>query len=334
VQLLRDLSRQPERRPFFAAVSFTNPHDPWEVRARHWQLYGDDAIDMPRVSPIDRGRADSHSLRLRDMIGIDDRPLSADEVRTARHGYYAAISYLDERIGDVLHALESTGLAEDTIVLFTADHGELLGEHGLWYKMSFLDGSARVPLIARGPGVPARRHTAPVSQLGIAAAIASLAGVDARGWDFGDDGLANAMAGGAAPDADVPAEYLAEGTRAPMVMLRRGPLVYTHAAGDPDQLHDVVADPDQLHNLAEDGHPQLEAMAAEMRRRWNLAAVEREVLESQHRRRLVAPALARGAYAPWDYQPSTDASVQWVRGTAADNERPGRWRLRGGLPGG
>src|SRR5262249_46663335 len=139
VQLLRDLSRQPERRPFFAVVSFTNPHDPWEVRARHWQLYEDEAIDMPRVPEGDPRRADPHSLRLRDMIGIDERPLGSDEVRAARHGYYAAISYLDERIGEVLDALDATGLAADTIVLFTSDHGELLGEHGLWYKMSFLD---------------------------------------------------------------------------------------------------------------------------------------------------------------------------------------------------
>jgi choline-sulfatase len=333
VQLLRDLSRRPKRRPFFATVSFTNPHDPWEVRARHWQLYEDEAIDMPRVSQVDRRRADSHNLRLRDMIGIDERPLSPDEVRRARHGYYAAISYLDERIGEVLETLSATGLAGDTIVLFTADHGELLGEHGLWYKMSFLDGSARVPLIACGPGVTAQRHAAPVSQLGVAAAIASLAGVDCGVWDFGDDGLADAITGGELAAGDVPAEYLAEGANAPMVMLRRDSLVYVHAPGDPDQLHDLAADPDQLHNLATDGHPQLEGLHADALRRWDLAAVERDVLESQRRRRLVASALAHGAHTPWDYQPSTDASVRWVRGTAADNERPGRWRPRGALPG-
>jgi len=84
VQLLRDLSRQPERRPFFATVSFTSPHDPWEVRARHWDLYADDEIDLPRVGPIPREQADAHSVRLRDMIGSDQRPLTEDEVRRAR----------------------------------------------------------------------------------------------------------------------------------------------------------------------------------------------------------------------------------------------------------
>ena len=74
-------------------------------------------------------------------------------MRRARHGYYAAVSYLDERVGEVLDALAATGLDRDTIVVFTSDHGEFLGERGLWYKMSFLEASARVPLHrARAPG--------------------------------------------------------------------------------------------------------------------------------------------------------------------------------------
>ena len=143
--------------PFFLTVSFTNPHDPWEIRQRYWDLYDEHAIDLPAVGPIPRDEADPHSLRLRSMIGIDRRPLSDAEVRHARHGYYAALSYLDERIGEVLAALAATGLAENTLVVFTADHGELLGERGLWYKMSFLEGSSRVPLIVRAPSLAARR---------------------------------------------------------------------------------------------------------------------------------------------------------------------------------
>ena len=82
-------------------------------------------------------------------------------MRRARHGYYAAISYLDERVGEVLDALSATGLDRDTIVIFTSDHGELLGERGLWYKMSFLEASARVPLIVRGPGIRATARRGP-----------------------------------------------------------------------------------------------------------------------------------------------------------------------------
>jgi choline-sulfatase len=335
VQLLRDLSRQPGRRPFFATVSFTNPHDPWEVRRRHWQLYDHDAVELPLVGTIPRDQADPHSLRLREMVGSDLRPLSDEQVRRTRHGYYAAISYMDERVGEVLDTLEATGLADDTLVVFTADHGEMLGERGLWYKMSFFEGSARVPLIVRGPGVRAGRQAAPVSQLDLAPTLAELAAVDAAEAQFEGSSLAPLLAGAAegGPESVV-AEYLAEGVRAPAVMIRRGSHKFVHCPGDPDQLYDLAADPHELDNLAAAaGHrPLAEAMRAEAERRWDLEAIERAVLESQRQRRLVAAGLLAGAHTPWDFQPLTDASQQWVRGDAAAHERPWRLRPRGELP--
>jgi len=129
-------------------------------------------------------------------------------------------------------------------------------------------------------------------------------------------------------------EYLAEGVRAPMVMIRSERHIYVHAPGDPEQLYDLAADPDELTNLAAGGNSaELDAMRLEAGRRWDLEGIERDVLESQRRRRLVAAALRRGSHAPWDHQPHTDASLQWVRGAAAANERPGRLRPRGDLPG-
>ena len=112
VQKIRDLSLREDAEPFFLTVSFTNPHDPWEIRRRYWDLYDEGAIDPPAVGPIPREKADAHSLRLRAMIGLDQWPLSQGEVRRARHGYYSAVSYLDERIGEVLGALAATGLEQ------------------------------------------------------------------------------------------------------------------------------------------------------------------------------------------------------------------------------
>jgi len=125
--------------------------DPWELRARYWDRYEPAAIELPAVGPIPRAEADPHSLRLRDMSGIDEAPLSEQQVRRARHGYYAAISYVDELIGRVLGALADSGLRDDTTVLFTADHGEMLGERGLWYKMAFFEAAAQDGLL-RGRG--------------------------------------------------------------------------------------------------------------------------------------------------------------------------------------
>jgi choline-sulfatase len=335
VQLLRDLSRQPHRRPFFATVSFTNPHDPWEVRREHWDRYSPSDIDMPEVPTIPREQADPHSLRLRDMIGSDARPLSDEEVRNARHGYYAAVSYLDDRIGEVLDALAATGLADDTVVLFTTDHGEMLGERGLWYKMTFFDGAARVPLFAAGPGIARGRHAAPVSQLDLAPTLAELAGVDVGDARFEGTSLAPALLGRSQDGPEwVVGEYLAEGARSPSVMLRRGRHKFIRTPGDPDQLYDVEADPQELRNLADDpaARKVAEAMADELETRWDLDALDAEVRESQRARRLVAAGLRPGAHTPWDHQPFVDASVQWVRGERAGAEHPSRLRPRGDLP--
>ena len=174
VRKLRELARGGDGRPFFLTVSFTNPHDPWEVRSRHWELY--EGVDVGRAAT--GPASDPHSLRLREMCGLDERPLTDEEVVRARRAYLAAVSYADERIGEVLSALEACGHADDTVVVFTADHGELLGEHGLWYKMSFLDPSARVPLIVRSPGVAPGRVAACVSQLDLAPTLAELAGAE------------------------------------------------------------------------------------------------------------------------------------------------------------
>ncbi len=334
VQKIRDLSLRRDDGPFFLTVSFTNPHDPWEIRKRHWDLYDEADVGLPAVPPLPRSEADAHSLRLRDMIGLDRRPLAAAEVRRARHGYYAAVSYLDERVGEVLDALTATGLDQSTIVVFTADHGEFLGERGLWYKMSFLEGSARVPLIVRGPGLEPRRVAEPVSQLDLAPTLAELAGAPAGEAGFEGRSLAAALGGTSAGPGEAVGEYLAEGVQAPAVMIRRGPHKYIRCPGDPDQLYDLSADPLELRNLAAepDAAGVAGAFRAESDERWDLAALEQRVLASQRERRLVARALAHGAYAPWDFQPYSDASVLYVRSEAALGERPGRSRPAGGLP--
>jgi choline-sulfatase len=335
VERIRELSQRPDRRPFLLVASFTNPHDPWEVRRRHWDAYRDDEIDPPAVAPIPRAEADPHSLRLRDMCGIDERPLTAAEVLRARHGYYAAISYMDERVGEVLDALAATGLEDETVVVFTADHGEMAGERGLWFKMSFLDGSARIPFIWRGPGIvshPAR--PGPVSQLDLAPTLAQLAGAPPPESGFEGRSLVRALRGGDVPDATVISEYLAEGVTAPAVMVRRGRHKLVRCPGDPDLLYDLEADPGELHDLA--GEPSRARVRAEIEveieRRWDLGGLREDVLESQAQRRIVAAALATGAHAPWDHQPHFDASRQYVRGPAADNPRPGAPLVPGGLP--
>ena len=176
VRHIHDLAREGPGRPFLLVASFSNPHDPWEVPPRYWDLYDPAAIELPAVPKIALERADPHSRRLREMSAIDEVELSDEQIRRARHAYYAAISYVDERVGAVLSALYDAGLSEDAVIVFTADHGEFLGERGLWYKMSFLEPSARVPLFVRAPGgAPGGRVSQPVSLIDVVPTIVELA---------------------------------------------------------------------------------------------------------------------------------------------------------------
>jgi choline-sulfatase len=163
----------------------------------------------------------------------------------------------------VLTALRDSGLAERTTVLFTADHGEMLGERGLWYKMSFLEQSSRVPLIVHRPsgvGGPARRVSEPVSLVDVAPTLLSLAGVEAGGLQFDGVDLAGSLggagpagvggAGSAAPGHPVISEYHAEGVRAPSAMVRAGDHKLIVSLEDPDLLYDLGSDPRELADLS------------------------------------------------------------------------------------
>jgi choline-sulfatase len=309
VRKLRDLARD-RTRPFFLCVSFTNPHDPWELPPQYWDRYDADAIDMPAVGAIPLAEADPHSARLRAMSGIDGAQLSGEQIRRARHGYYAAISYADERIGEVLAALDATGLRDDTIVVFTSDHGEMLGERGLWYKMAFFEQSVRVPLIVSAPRrFPTGRVSVPVSGLDLLPTLLELCGLPPAD---GVDGrsLAPALSGGSLPPADVFVEYLAEGVSAPAVMVRRGRWKYVWSGSDPELLFDMEADPRELSDVAAD-HPSLCAvLRAEVERRWDMPALTETILRSQAERRVVVAGLNAGRRAAsWSWVPEMDSAL-------------------------
>jgi choline-sulfatase len=334
-----DFARDGRRDPFFLVASFSHPHDPWEIPARYWELYDPEAIPPPSVPAPSLSEADPHSRRLREMLGVDEAGLSAEQVRTARHAYFAAMSYVDERIGEVLAALRDAELEDETIVVFTADHGEMLGERGLWYKMCFFEPSARVPLVVRAPGlVSAGRVAEPVSLLDIAPTLLELAGHPRAGEltaELDGTSLVSLRDGRPATRRGaVVAEYLAEGVTSPALMIRRGSHKFVSCGGDPAQLYDLAHDPLELVNLAD------RPAQADLRRsfsdaaaaRWDVGVLERAVLESQGERHLVAQALSTGRRTPWDYQPNVDAGNRYVRSGADLYELQRRARLDSGSP--
>ena len=316
-QKIYDIARDSDDRPFCMVVSMTHPHDPFTMADPYWSRYADAEIDMPRVSP-DVSADDPHAVRLRHVCGQDLQPVTDENIRAARHAYYAAIAYFDDHVGALLGALGEAGLADDTVVAVLADHGEMLGERGLWFKMSFHEGAARIPLIVHAPRrFSARRVAAPVSLVDILPTLAAIGGCAGKPDDATDhDGRSLLPYCEGQDDAGgVFGEYCAEGVAAPMVMIRRGVLKFIHCPGDPDQLYDLSIDPDELTNIAartpEDA--RVLAMQAEVAARWDLGRLHADVLASQKRRRLVNRALAQGRQTAWDFQPLRDASQLYIR---------------------
>lgn len=313
VQKLYDLSRGLDGRPWCLTVSFTHPHDPFVARRRYWDRY-DGAPELTPPAAVPYEDQDPHSRRLMDACDWRAFDLTDDNIRRARQGYFANISYIDDKIGEILDVLEAT--RQEAIVVFLSDHGEMLGRRGLWFKMNFFEGSARVPLMIAAPGLtPARIDTA-VSTLDVVPTLAALAGIDlteVMPWTDGENLLP--LATGTGSRGPVPMEYAAEGTITPMVALREGAWKYIRCPADPELLFDLANDPYETMNLA--GDPRAAEILAHFRAladaRWDLATFDAEVRQSQARRWVVYEALRNGAYFPWDYQPLRAASERYMR---------------------
>ena len=316
-RMIYDHVRGTDERPLCLVVSLTHPHDPFAIPEHWWKLYGENEIPLPRVAP-ESIILHPHEKRLRHICDMAAAKISKDDVRRARHAYYGAISYVDDHLGRVIRALEATGLAQDTVVMVTSDHGEMLGERGLWYKMSFFEDASRVPLVVHAPRRFAQRRVA--SAVSLADILPTLVEIGNDGEGTvplrGIDGRSlMPHLGGSAGHDEALGEYLAEGAVAPIVMIRRGRYKFVMSPPDPDQLYDLVADPDERSNLV-DFPAQAELRSHfrdEVSRRWDLPALDRAVRESQRRRHLVAAALAVGTQTPWDYQPRRDASREYIR---------------------
>jgi choline-sulfatase len=316
-----DCARGRDPRPLLLVASLTHPHDPYAITKEYFDLYRDEDIDMPGPAiPVDQ--LDPHSRRIRHVCAMDDVQLTDAQIRTARRAYYGEISYVDANVGRLMTALREGGLSDKTIVIVLADHGEMLGDKGLWYKMSFFENSARVPLIVSAPGRFApRRVAAAASLLDVTPTLVELAGGRAGDVDTDGRSLRPHLEAGTAPDETF-AEYLAEGAVAPIVMIRRGPHKFIASPADPDQLYDLAKDPGERTNLAADPAQAgvVAALRAEVARRWRLDEIDAQVRASQRRRRVVADALAKGEATAWDFQPFRDASKSYVRNTIALDE--------------
>ena len=314
-QYLYDHVRMSPDQPFCLTVSMTHPHDPYTIGREYWDRYEGVDIPLPRQH-IEQSEQDPHSQRILKIIDLWDKPLPEDKIRDARRAYFGACSYIDDNIGKLLKTLEECGLAEDTLIVFSGDHGDMLGERGLWYKMHWFEMSARVPLLVHAPQrFTAHRVSQSVSTLDLLPTLVELAGGQVeQSLELEGHSLLPHLKGEGGHD-EVLGEYMAEGTLSPLMMIRRGPWKFVYSEQDPLLLFDLDSDPLERQNLAESSEHRgiLAGFIAEARERWDIPAIHAATLASQRRRRLVAEALSQGKLTSWDHQPWVDASQQYMR---------------------
>lgn len=317
-QRLYDAARRPGEKPFMLLMSLTHPHDPFAIPRRYLDRFREEDIDLPQTRAAEV-EDDPHSARLRTMYQLEEGVLSEEHIRRARHAYYGALAYVDDCFGEIVNTLEETGLCEDTVVMVIADHGEMLGERGLWYKMTFFENAVRIPLIVHNPKrFSPKRVTQSVSLVDLLPTLVELA--------RGEEGVAQAIApldghslvphleGKEGPDG-VYSEYLAEGALGPMLMIRRGPWKYIHSFSDAPQLFNLHDDPHERVNLADEPHHRALAaeFAGQVSAHWNLDDLRERVLASQQKRLFLTRIAGRDAIPKWDYQPHQDAAQRYIR---------------------
>lgn len=235
--------------PFAAVAGFVLPHCPFFAPQELYEYYYG-RVDIPPVEEV-QPEAVRRFRAERDIL----RPVPDERVRVARAAYFGLCEYFDRQVGRVLDALDRSGLAENTLVVYASDHGEMAGEHGCWWKSNYYEGSVGVPLLARLPGiVPAGAVDGGLCSLmdvGLTAAeIAGAAGMPAVD---GHSLWGRLQGDGAAPEEIFSEFYTASTDEPPSRMIRRGDWKLYHYYSDPvPVLYNLAEDPGELYDLGSD----------------------------------------------------------------------------------
>ncbi len=287
------LKDAPRDRPWCHVASFGGPHYPQIITRALFDSYADAAIPEPASGPEGLHPRHRHWHR---CWGFDR--LSAEDNRSGRQAYLAMITQVDAWLGDIVEALKASGQADNTIIVYTADHGEMWAEHGLWGKQVFFEESAAVPLIVSAPALGFRTGAVvdtPVSHLDLYPTLRDWCGI--RNWNPPLDGRSLDVVmreDNPLPDRPVFAEYDGADTKGPerMVRYRNLKLNYYHKQGM--ELFDLATDPGELNNRAED--PAYAAARAELWTMltdgWDAETIDRRVRLDQEYRTLVGQSLA------------------------------------------
>lgn len=321
IQKLYDLARYNQDNPFLLWVSFTHPHSPYITTDNYWEMYEHDSIDMPSVPELSIEEMDTMSRWLYYAHAGDLHNVTESHIRNARHAYYGMCTYIDDKVGRLLDTLNKVGLEEDTVVVFTSDHGEMLGERGMWFKQSFYEWSVRVPLVIRIPGQQSKSR---VSEL------VSLVDLFPTFMDIATNGNMPDPVGGLDGNSLLPlirgkgewhnqviSEYTGEGVTAPCRMVRLDDVKFIYTHGHPDLMYDLANDPLELDNLI--GNPKYADMElklrAEILKGWNPDTIKDSCILSQKERLLIQK--TTNGVPNYAFKARFDDGERYIRNTSA-----------------
>lgn len=305
--------------PFFLHVSYTQPHEAYQSVPEFWERYEDVDIALPRIPADETPHPTTEWLHVHH--GIDQAPPGDDTIRLSRRAYYAMISHLDDYVGELVAELKRLGLYDDTVIVFTSDHGDMLGERGMWFKRSFYEGSMQVPMIWHNPRRigPGRRKEC-VSLADLCPTFAELGGAREKSDRFGSDQSASFL--GLLMDSsdsvkdEAIAEYFGPGVIEPWLAIRQGDYKYAWTRNAPELLFNLAEDPDEQRDLSGDpAHAEVKArLKHRLLGRYDVEAVTQRAANEKETRIFLHDALSTNGGYHWDYQPFFDATRQYVRG--------------------
>lgn len=283
-QWLRERAAAPEGKPWLLFVGFVMPHFPLQAPPNYYAMYDEAEIPMPRLSAPDE-RARHPFLRAMTEVLPYDKYFTEEARRTAIQSYLGMVSLLDHHIGRLRTALDEAGLGDSTRVIYASDHGELLGNHGMWGKMCFFEESVGVPLIVSGAGVDKGRvEDSPVTLLDMYPTFLEALGVtpDDQEVHLSGRSLFETLRQ-PQPERLILSEYHAAGAATGGFMVRKGRWKYIHYVGMPPQLFDLWSDPHEAVDLGDS--PQHEeirsALEAELQQRLDPDAVSKRAFTDQ-----------------------------------------------------
>ena len=303
LEYLENLQPRSQRGPVFLCISFNAPHFP--LRApEHFNDYWPDNVDVPDVTQAELDNQHPFHKRLRGYFDLND--VDPEDTARGRAAFYALVTWFDGLLGQLIDAVDAApGLSQSPPLLaYVSDHGDMAGEHGLWWKCCFFEDSVRIPLIVRWRGhiAPGQRSSTPVSLMDLGVTFAHLAsppesanvffeqtdGCDMRPW----------LGGREDPERAVISEYCAHAAARPIRMIRQGQWKYVYYHGEPDELYNLASDPGEKNNLANEATfaETIEHLKKQLLAGWDAEAIDRRVRLHQRERALISTVEAHGIF--------------------------------------